>query len=173
MHCSQRYLLFTSLVFVLLLVGCGHNAGNTGNAGSAGGAGGGGNSATPSPTGKPPTLPVTLQVGATSYQRGSTISVTIENQSGHTIFFADHRTNCTVLLLERQADGSWQSVFPCKLMLATHIHSLKSGEVSVVNIITTQQWPAGYYHARLDYSYQSSAGAQGPTPVYSPQFLLQ
>lgn len=157
MQLSQRCFLSAGLVFVVLLVGCGHSAGS---------------GATPSPTGKPPTLPVTLQVGAASYARGSSISVTIQNQSGHTIAFADHRTNCSVLLLERQTSGSWQPVAPCKLMIATHLHFLKAGETSVITILTSDQWPTGYYHARLDYSYQSDTGVQGLTPVYSQQFLL-
>lgn len=157
MHLSHWCLLSTGVVLMVLLSGCGYNAGS---------------GATPSPTGKPPTLPVTLQVGAASYQRGNSISVTIQNQSGHTIMFADHRTNCTVLLLERQVNGSWEPVAPCKLMLATHLHSLKTGEVNIITFTTTDQWPTGYYHARLDYSIQSNAGGKGLTPVYSSQFLL-
>lgn len=160
MHLSQRCFLSTALVFVVLLVGCGHSAGSAGSG------------ATPSSTGKPPTLPVILQVGAASYSRGSSISVTIQNQSEHTISFADHRTNCSVLLLERQTSGSWVPVAPCKLMLATRLHFLPSGETSVITIITSDQWPAGYYHARLDYGFQSDSGMHGLTPVYSQQFLL-
>ena len=157
MRISQQCFLPVGIVAVFLLAGCGHNAGS---------------GATPSPTGKPPTLPVTLQVGATNYQRGSSIRVTIQNQSGQTIYFADHRTNCTVLLLERQTTGPWEPVASCKLMIATRLHSLKTGETSVITIITTDQWPTGHYHARLDYSFQQDAGVNGPTPVYSNMFLL-
>ncbi len=157
MRISQQCFLPIGIVIVFLLVGCGHSAGS---------------GATPSPTGKPPTLPVTLQVGATSYARGNTISVTIQNQSGQTIYFADHRTNCTVLLLERQASGTWEPVATCKLMIATHLHSLKAGENSTVTIVTTDQWPIGHYHARLDYSFQHDAGVNMPIPIYSNMFLL-
>ena len=163
MRSFQRRLLLVSIAMVFLLAGCGHNAGSgSGNGGSP----------TPSPTEGPPTLPVTLQVGATSYAPGSTISVTIKNQSGQTVYFADHRTNCTVLLVERQVSDSWVPVAPCKLMILTRIHSLNAGAVSEVTIITTNQWPTGNYHARLDYSFKPNTGNGGPTPVYSNMFNL-
>ncbi|MHB8600546.1 MAG: hypothetical protein ACYDER_27535 [Ktedonobacteraceae bacterium] len=157
MRISQQCFLPVGIVIVFLLAGCGHYAGS---------------GATPSPTGKPPTLPVTLQVGATGYERGSSISVTIQNRSGQTIYFADHRTNCTVLLLERQVNNSWEPIALCKLMLATRIHSLKTGETNTVTIVTTAQWSTGHYHARLDYSFNADAGVNGPTLVYSNMFTL-
>jgi hypothetical protein len=157
MRIPHKRFLPVGIVVVFLLAGCGHNVGS---------------GTTPSPTGKPPTLPVTLQVGATNYARGDSISVTIKNQSGQTIYFADHRTNCTVLLLERLVNSSWEPVAPCKLMIATRIHSLKTGEVSTITIITSSQWPTGHYQARLDYSFKQDAGVNGPTPVYSNMFLL-
>lgn len=158
MHIHYKHFLPVSIVFVFFLAACGHNA-------SSG--------ATPSPTGQPPTLPVTVQVGATSYARGSSINVTIKNQSGQTIYFADHRTNCTVLLLERQVSNTWEPVAPCKLMTPTRLHSLKTGESSTVTITTTTtQWFTGRYHARLDYSFNADAGVNGPTAVYSSMFTL-
>lgn len=153
----QKRFLPVGIVILFLLAGCGHNAGS---------------GATPSPTGKPPTLPVTLQMGATGYARGSTISVTIQNQSGQTIYFADHRTNCTVLLLEQQVNGAWEPVAPCRLMIATRLHALKTGETSTITIVTTDRWSTGHYHSRLDYSFQQDAGVNGPTPVYSNMFTL-
>ena len=157
MFIPHKRFLPAGFILVLLMAACGHNA--------SGGA-------TPSPTEKPPTLPVTLHVVATGYSQGSTISVTIQNQSGQTIYFADHRTNCTVLLLERQVNGTWEPVAPCKLMLATHIHSLKTGESSTIPITTTTQWLTGHYQARLDYNFKADADVNGPTPVYSNMFTL-
>ncbi|GAC1348905.1 MAG: hypothetical protein NVSMB27_18390 [Ktedonobacteraceae bacterium] len=157
MHIFQQRFLVGGIVVVFLLVGCGSNAGS---------------GATPTPTGKPtqqpPTLPVTLQVGAASYPLGSVISVTIKNQSGQTISFPDHRTNCTVLLLERQVASSWVPVAPCKLMIVTRIHSLNTGEVQEVKLITSNQWPAGLYRARLDYGVGPGFGT--PKIIYSSEF---
>src|SRR5260221_14286147 len=98
---SQRRFLLGGIVVVFLLSGCGYNAGS---------------GAPP-----PPTSSVTLEVGATSYPLGSVISVTIKNQSGQTIFFAYHLTNCTVLLLQRQVANSWEPDALRKLSIATHL----------------------------------------------------
>ena len=157
MRISQRRFLLGGIVVMFLLIGCGSNAGS---------------GASPSPTGMPPTLAVTLQVGAASYQAGSLISVTIKNQSTQAIYFADHRTNCTVLLLERQVASSWEPVALCKLMIMTRLHSLKAGEVLEVKLTTSNQWATGIYRARLDYSFKSDSGVGASTIVYSSSFRL-
>lgn len=153
----QRRFLPVGAVVVFLLAGCGYSAGS---------------GVPPSPTGGPPTLPVSLQAGAAMYQRGSPIRVMIKNLSGQTIYFADHRTNCTVLLMELQVADSWEPVAPCRLMIATHIHALPTGETSVITITPSNQWPVGHYRARLDYSLKSGAGLGTLTPVYSNMFVL-
>lgn len=156
MRVSQRRFLLGGIIVVFLLVGCGNNAGSD---------------AAASPTGMPPTSSVTLQVGAASYPLGSTISVKIKNQSTQAIYFADHRTNCTVLLLERQVANSWEPVAPCKLMIMTRLHSLKTSDALEVKLTTTSQWATGLYRARLDYSFKSDTGG-APTIVYSSSFHL-
>ena len=158
MRISQRRFLPGSIMVVFLLSGCGYNTGSGAPPPSGG---------TPTP---PPTSSVTLQVGATSYPLGSVISVTIKNKSGQTIFFADHLTNCTVLLLQRQVANSWEPVALCKLSIATHIHSLKAGESLEVKLTSSEQWPTGPYRARLDYGAGSQAGLGAPKTVYSSEF---
>lgn len=161
MRVSHRHFLFGSIAVVLLLVGCGSNTG-------AGGS-------TPPPTGvptRPPTRPVVLEVGAASYSPGSVVSILIKNQGQQPIFFADHRTNCTVLLVERLVGSSWQALAPCRLMIATRVHSLQAGATLEVKLSTSNQWPAGRYHARLDYGIGSQTGLSTPTAVYSSEFLL-
>jgi len=152
MGISQLRFLLLGIIVMFILVGCGNNAG--------------------SGTTQPPTYPVTLQVGMTSYQPGDTISVTLKNQSGQTIYYADHRTNCTVLLVERQVANSWEPVALCKLMIATRIHSLKAGDSSTVTLVSSNQWPSGTYRARLDYSDRADTGSSTRTTVYSTNFRL-
>lgn len=156
MRVLQQYYLPVGIMVLFLLAGCGNNAG-------------GGTGTTPT---QPPTTPVTLQVGSARYQPGSTISVTIKNQSNQTVYFSDHKTNCTVLLLERQTANTWTPVAPCRLMIATRIHSLQAGDTLEVKLPTTSQWPTGSYHARLDYSDKAAIGNAAPTAVYSSTFLL-
>lgn len=158
MYVSQRAFLPASILVVFLLSGCGYNAGSGAPPPSSG------------TSALPPTPSVTLQVGATNYPLGSVISVTIKNQGGQAIFFADHLTNCTVLLLQRQTANSWEPVALCKLSIATHIHSLKASESLEVKLTSSDQWSAGSYRARLDYGVGSQEGLGAPTTVYSSEF---
>ena len=178
MGITQRRFLLPGFVILFCLVGCGNNTGSgtTGNQSSAYSvtqqAGSGNNMRNSTPNTQPPTYPVTLQVAMASYSPGDTIRVTITNQSGKTIYFADHRTNCTVLLLERQGATSWEPVALCKLMIATRIHSLKTGDSSAVTLVSSSQWPTGTYRARLDYSDTMNAGGNTLTTVTSMNFRL-
>lgn len=154
MSLSRRFLLPVGIAILLLLSGCGSNTGN--------------NAASPSPT--PPTDSILLQVGATSYQQESTILVTIRNQSKQTISFADHQTNCTVLLLERQQANAWTPLAPCKLMIKTRLLSLKAGETLEVKLNAPGRWPAGLYRARLDYQMGPGPEAGTSHTAYSSTF---
>ena len=178
MDITQRRFLPLAIVVLFCLVGCGSNAGRgtTGNQSSAYSVTqqtwSGNNMRSGTPNTQPPTYPVTLQVEMVSYSPGDTIRVTITNQSGQTIYFADHRTNCTVLLLERQGATSWEPVALCKLMIATRIHSLKTGDSSTISLVSSSQWPTGIYRARLDYSNTMNAGGSTLTTVSSMNFRL-
>jgi hypothetical protein len=55
---------------------------------------------------------VTLNVSASVYQPGDTIVLILNNQSGQTIHFPDHLTECTVILLQRLENGTWTPVAP-------------------------------------------------------------
>lgn len=157
---AQRHVFPLGVVILLFLAGCGSNMGSGGTPPPIG-------SATP-----PSIVPVILQVGAASYQAGSTISVTIKNQSTQAISFADHQTNCSVLQLERHAGTSWEQVAPCKLMIATRLHTLKAGEVLNVTLTAPGQWPKGTYRARLDFWFGSGTGSGAPTTVSSSGFRV-
>jgi hypothetical protein len=169
---SRQYLLPVGILVVFLLAGCGYNGESKGSPPLTGVPAT--STTTSPPTSSPPTSPptssVALQLGASSYQSSSRISVTIKNQSQQMISFADHRTSCTVLLLERQVTTSWESVAPCKLMIATRIHTLNAGESLLVELAAPSQWPTGTYRARLDYGVGS--GSDMPIIVYASEFTV-
>jgi hypothetical protein len=83
---------------------------------------------------------VTLRTDAPTYRTGDAISVTLSNQSLQTILFPDHLTNCTVVLLQRQVNESWESNNVCKLMIVTRMHSLDAGNSLTVRLGSTVQW---------------------------------
>jgi hypothetical protein len=177
-------IIFSALTAMALLAGCGSNttANQTGLSTS-----------TPEPsssaTAKPsPTTsgnstaaastgPVTLQTDARYYQKDDTITVTLSNQSNQTIYFPDHLTNCTVILLQRLkvqplAGDDVQGIFdPCRLATATLIHSLGAGQRLVVRLVASSSgWAPGFYRATL--SYRTSLDAGPSTSISSVVFTV-
>jgi hypothetical protein len=167
------FLIAGMIVIAAQLTGCGQN-----------GSTGGGTNATPAPTNVPspavtntplPTAstgPVILRVGATTYHASDTISVTLSNQSTRAIYFPDHLTNCTVILLQRQVIGGWQSVNVCKLMTPTGLHKLEAGKSLTVDLTSPPSlWGVGLYRAMLRYGSAQTFGGSATT-LYSAGFQV-
>jgi hypothetical protein len=115
---------------------------------------------------------VTLRVDAPTYRTGDAISVTLSNQSLQTILFPDHLTNCTVVLLQRQVNESWESNNVCKLMIVTRMHSLDAGHSLTVRLVApSNQWVPGLYRAKL--SYRASQQSSYLITIYSVVFQVQ
>lgn len=134
-----------------------------------------------SPTGTPTPAArrgsVTLHTDTLLYQTGDTISVTLNNQSTQTIYFPDHLTNCSVILLQRSKaqplseDGGPAGINPCQLATATRMDALGPGQHLVVKLVApTSGWPPGLYLATLSYRTSPSAGPS--TPLSSPAFTV-
>ncbi len=129
------------------------------------------------PAGTVRTGPVTLHTNARSYLIKATIFVTVSNQSNHTIYFPDHLTNCTVILLQRlkaqplAGDNVQGGINPCRLGIVTRIHSLGPGRRLVVRLVAPLNgWPPGFYHATL--TYRTSLNASSSTTIDSAAFIV-
>lgn len=162
-------ILWSVLMALILLAGCGSN-------GSASEAGHPNSPATrsPSPAG---TGSITVRVDKSFYLAGDMISVTVSNQSPHTISFPDHLTNCSVILLQRQkaqpetSDQVFMDANPCKLKTATRMYSLVAGQTLTVRLVAPKNgWLTGWFLATL--SYRSSATGNSPTTISSPAFTI-
>ena len=119
-------------------------------------------SVTNGPTNTVRTGPVTLHTNAAVYRTGDTIFIKLSNQSTRTIYFPDHLTNCTVILLQRQpiqaVSRSLQPVNLCRLEIVTRMHALGAGQSLVVRLIAPLRgWPPGGYIATLSYRTSTSA----------------
>lgn len=171
----QLLIIFGTIAAMILLIGCGQRA-TTGTTGLFTA------TTTPSPrTTNAPTRtanpgPVTLHVDAQSYRSTDTITVTLINQSNQTIYFPDHLTNCSVILLLRlkvqplTSDSGQAAIEPCKSEIATWIHSLAAGQSLVVRLIAPiNGWSPGIYHAMLSY-YTSLK--KTPTTISSTAFVV-
>jgi hypothetical protein len=176
--------IFCVLTALALLAGCGSNttANQTGLSMS-----------TPEPSSSAATRPssttignstsaartghVTLYVDARYYPESDTISVTLSNQSDQTIYFPDHLTNCTVILLQRlkvqpvAGDDVQVILDPCRLAIATRIQSLGAGQRLVVRLVASPSgWVPGLYYATL--SYRTSLDAGSSTTIKSVVFTV-
>ena len=129
------------------------------------------------PAGTVRTGPVTLHTNARSYVIKATIFVTVSNQSNHPIYFPDHLTNCTVILLQRlkaqplAGDNVQAGINPCRLAIVTRIHSLGPGRRLLVRLVAPLNgWPPGFYHATL--TYRTSLNASSSTTIDSAAFIV-
>jgi hypothetical protein len=123
------------------------------------------------PTSTLRTRPVTLRVGSPIYFIGNTISITLSNHSNRTIYFPDHLTNCTIVLLQRQMNGNWLTANLCRLEIATRIHSLGARQRLIVRLVAPLNgWLPGLYRATL--SYRASLNAGRPTTIFSAVFKV-
>ena len=152
-------ILFTTGMALALLSGCGQNYSSPGADGP-----------TPPPTAT--SGQITLYVGASTYHTHDTIEVTLRNGGNTTIYFLDHLTNCTVILLQRQVNANWEAVQRCLALISTRWHTLDAGQSLVVNLApaSNQQWPAGFYRATL--SYRMSRETSLLMPIYSAGFQV-
>src|SRR5437588_14443 len=125
----QRMLVIVGTnILLALLAACGQNSLNSG-----------GNN--PHPTPRATTGPVILHVGSASYHTNDTIEVTLRNASISTIYFPDHLTNCTIIQLQHQVNGKWEIVNPCRVMIATHWHTLDAGQSLAIQLVPTPNRP--------------------------------
>lgn len=123
------------------------------------------------------TGPVMLHTDAQYYRKSDTISVTLSNQSDQTIYFPDHLTNCTIILLQRLkvqplAGDDVQGTFdPCTLSTASRIHSLDAGQHLVERLVASPSgWVPGLYYATL--SYRTALDAGSSTTIKSGVFTV-
>src|SRR5579859_6823967 len=111
---------------------------------------------------------VTLQVSALSYPAGAPLVVTLSNQSSLPIVFPDHLTQCSVMLLQHQVNGSWETIDICRSMIVTREHSLNAGQSLTVQLAAPNgQWAPGLYRFTLSYG---AAAAQAT--IFSAEFQV-
>jgi len=108
----------------------------------------------------------------TYYRTGDAIDVTLSNQSLQTILYPDHLTYCTVVLLQRQVNESWESINLCTLMIVTRMHLLEAGHSLTVKLVAPpNQWMPGLYRVKL--SYGMSQQSNHLITIYSAVFQVQ
>lgn len=118
---------------------------------------------------------VTLQTDRTSYQSNDTISAILKNQSNQIIYFPDHLTDCSVILLQRlpiqllSGDSGQTGINPCRSEIVTRMHSLAAGQTLVVKLLApSTDWLPGVYRAILTYN----TSLKQPKTIYTAAFTV-
>jgi hypothetical protein len=120
---------------------------------------------------------VTLTTDKQRYNAGDAITATIANGLATSIWTADHQTNCTIVTAERQQDGQWQAMAPCRLMIATRMVAIAAGSQTSVKVLSGSAdlhnaWPVGTY--RVKFAYRAGADNASGTEaiIYSAEFTI-
>jgi hypothetical protein len=110
------------------------------------------------------------------------VSVTVVNGLPPPILVEDHQSECTVVTLERQADGGWLVVAPCQIETPTLLQSIRSGATQTVMLrpaggLQPRVWQAGTYRFALSYSVgekgqRNLADVAPASIVYSQTFTI-
>lgn len=153
---------------LLLLAGCGYNGTTTsGPAATFSGPPATATAILPPPPPNVQASGVTVQLSARGYHAHDTIVVTISNGTSQAISFADHQSNCTVVLLQQQRAASWESINACKLMTLTRFLSLKAGQSTTATLRTSgTTWSTGTYRVAFSYRMGSSPAAVAYSPLF-------
>ncbi|OLB34205.1 MAG: hypothetical protein AUH05_16080 [Ktedonobacter sp. 13_2_20CM_53_11] len=182
--------LAVSMLVLLPLTGCGQNA--AGSSGSQSGFTGTPGSVqlvktstlqtmvptrlpSPPPAPQPMRGTVVLHVDAVPQSAHEAITFTLHNQTNQAIFFADHQSGCTVILLQMvpgsQDNGQWQTLAPCKALTMTRLHMLEAGQnLTITFNPPSGQWTPGLYRGVLNYALAETDG-QGQT-IFSSIFKV-
>lgn len=128
------------------------------------------NTQTPAATVSPG--PVRLVLGQTQFHPGDLVMVTVENGLSHSITTEDHRSNCTVIQLQKLVDSSWQPVDKCNALTRTRLVEVAAGGSLQQRVgIPTGSDAAGTYRMMLTYG-SSDEQPTNSGPVFSSTFVV-
>jgi hypothetical protein len=127
---------------------------------------------------------VVLVPGTAHYAVSDTITIIVQNMTGHTIYALAQFTGCSIISLEHGVGESWQ---PVQLCTGEFPHPsitpiAPGGEVAIHLVAATAssdagggasaQWPTGTYRAELTYTASASEPFSQGTPAYSDTFVI-
>lgn len=129
----------------------------------------------PPPAAQPMRGTVTLQVNVVPQSAHDAITFTLNNQTNQTIFFADHHSGCTVILLQMvpglQDNGQWQTLAPCKVLTMTRMQTLAAGQnLTITFNPPSGQWTPGLYRGVLSYAAAETDGQR--KTIFSTTFKV-
>lgn len=127
---------------------------------------------------------VTLVPNAAHYAVSDTITITVHNTTGQTIYTMAHFTDCSAISLERRVGGNWQPVNLCADGFPHPVIAPISPDGEVATELTAAttpgnevqseapEWTAGTYRAVLTYTTSRSADFSHGAITYSTTFTV-
>ncbi len=120
---------------------------------------------------------VQISVEGSHFGAHDTIALWAGNGLGQCIYTTDHHSDCTIVTLQRQAAGAWQSVADCPLASPTRIVDLPNMQAIFVRLqpealgAQAGGWSAGTYRVAFSYTTQQQGLGQ-QTEVDSASFTV-
>jgi hypothetical protein len=126
---------------------------------------------------------VTVAIRAETYRRGAPITVIVTNGLSRTIFTDDSKTDCSIVILQRQDRSPWSDIPGCAqrrppATVATgpaHLRTLTVHPASSNLRITPDAepaLPAGTYRAKYTYRYTAAPDNGDPYVSFSRPFTI-
>ena len=121
---------------------------------------------------------VTITLDRAQYATSDTITVMINNGLATAITVVDHQTNCSIVVLQAQTNGGWQSIHNCRIMTPTRLSHLAAGGVTRVRLVpgggqlATTPWAAGTYRVVMTYGAGASSTPNAGAEATSTPFTI-
>jgi hypothetical protein len=107
-------------------------------------------------------------------------AVRVLNDTDMPIQTTDHKSNCTILDVERNANGTWAKVAQCQSLRPTRLIRIEPSQSYDVKLSadSSSAYPPGTYRVEFIYQIINATGPEGQTVsadmvVRSPEFILR
>lgn len=120
---------------------------------------------------------VRVVVESGEYRSSDTIFAWAGNGLGRCIYVMDHRSDCSIIVLERQVNGAWQPQANCQLATPTRTLILPPMQATFIRLMppaTGAQpgvWQSGTYRVAFSYRLDQTGTGQ-PVEVVSDTFTI-
>jgi hypothetical protein len=127
---------------------------------------------------------LTVTLNASSYSSGVALTATIANGTDRTVYTADMKSDCSIMIVERQDGGSWQPLPGCneRRAPATIAVGPRLGRTATINPLSanfgvapgssTPAFSAGIYRIKFTYRLELEPEGEEPNEVYSNSFEI-
>jgi hypothetical protein len=120
---------------------------------------------------------VSIVTEQSAYDVNDPIAVKIVNGHDQNIVTWDHKTNCTIVVLQKQEAGGWVNVAPCPLLTPTRLVTIGARTEHLMKLPPESfgaRFEPGTYRLEFAWFFVDGNGQPvgNPAPIYSPQFTL-